>query len=330
MPLPELAPNAPETAQRVTAGIAGIGASLPAATVPNGPIAARLGLEDGWIERRTGVRERRIARADERVSDFATSAGGAALADAGLDAAELDLVLVATLTQDEITPNTAPLVAQALGAGRAGAFDVGAACTGFIAALAAAAGAIESGRSRHVLVIGADFLSRLTNPDDRATAALFGDGAGAVVVTAGGPGTVGPVVLGTAPDPNGAIIAHHHEGFLRMDGHDTFKAAVTNFAHAVRLACEAADVAVEDVDVFAFHQANGRILTAVAERLGVDPDRVLRSVERHANTSAASIPLALADAAERNALPRPGIVALAAVGAGFTWAGAVVELGASS
>jgi 3-oxoacyl-[acyl-carrier-protein] synthase-3 len=173
-------------------------------------------------------------------------------------------------------------------------------------------------------------MTRITNHDDRSTAALFGDGAGAVVLTAGGPGAIGPVILGTAADPHQAIIAHRHEGFLRMDGHHTFKTAVTNFAHGAQVACEAAGITTDDIDVFAFHQANGRILTAVAERLEIPHERVLRSVEHHGNTSAASIPLALADAQAAGTIPRPGRVALAAVGAGFTWAGAVLDFGAGS
>ena len=177
------------------AGIASVGASLPETVVGNGPIAERLGVTEDWIVSRTGIRERRVAAPGDRFADLAAAAGRDALRRAKLDPADLDLVVVATMSQDDLLPNASPLVARALGATRAGAFDVGAACSGFIAGLALAAGQVEAGRARHVLVVGADLMSRFVDPDDRRTAALFGDGAGAVVVSpTDGAGRIGPVV----------------------------------------------------------------------------------------------------------------------------------------
>src|SRR3954464_14581514 len=175
------------------ARILGLGHHVPPEVVPNGPIAERVGVDDAWIVKRTGIRSRRPAADDERLSDLATYAARKALADAGVDAYDVDLVLVATMSQDEVTPNTAPLVAHAIGAERAGAIDVGAACTGWLAGLQLAAGQIEAGRAERVLLIGAEILTRLTDFEDRKTAALFGDGAGAVVLGPEGNGAIGPI-----------------------------------------------------------------------------------------------------------------------------------------
>ena len=168
-----------------TARIVGLGHKLPDRVVPNGPIAERIGVDSDWIVRRTGIRSRRYAAPEERTADLALAAARRALSDAGLRASEVDLVLVATMTPDELTPNTAPLVAEALGL-KVGAFDIGAACTGWLSALSVGAAQIETGRAQCVLVIGAETLSRLTNPDDKRTASLFGDGAGAVVLSPDG------------------------------------------------------------------------------------------------------------------------------------------------
>jgi len=306
------APRAPRAA-----GIAGIGAALPARVVGNAEVAARLGVAPEWIERRTGIRERRHLAPGERVSDLAAGAARAALDDAGLTAEDIDLVLVATTTADEVTPNTAPLVAGALGAGT-GAIDVGAACTGFLAGLALGTAQIEAGRAEHVLLVGADALSRHLDPHDRRTAGLFGDGAGAVVLAADA-GTVGPVVLRSAAG-HAAHIRIPHGGTIAMAGHETFLIAVASLTEATLDACEAAGTAPGKLDRLVFHQANRRILDAVAERLGVERDRVVDAIATVGNTSAASIPLALAEAR-----PRPGErVLLGAVGAGFTYGAAVL------
>jgi 3-oxoacyl-[acyl-carrier-protein] synthase III len=308
------------------AAVRSVASKLPERVVPNAPIASRAGVSEDWIVARTGIKERRAVTPDERLTDLAAAAGAAALERAGLPADRLDLVLVGTTSQDELTPNAAPIVAHALGAHRAGAMDVGAACTAFVTALATAAAQIEAGRAEYVLVIGADVLTRHTDPTDRRTAALFGDGAGAAVLAAGeGPGGVGPVVQRCDGAGAGFIVAPREDERIRMQGQDTFKHAVARLSEVTRQACAAADVAVEDIDLFAYHQANARITRAVGQRLNLDPDRVLDVIERTGNTSAASIPLAL-DAARRDERLRPGArVLLAAFGAGLTWGGCVVE-----
>jgi 3-oxoacyl-[acyl-carrier-protein] synthase-3 len=315
------APAVVEPRLRRGAAVTSVGAAIPERVVPTSEIAARLGVTDGWIESRTGVRERRFAAPGERLSDLAAAAGRDALERApGIDASSLDLVVVATCTADKAMPAAAPLVAGLLGAARAGAYDVNAACTGFLAAFDLACAQIESGRAGHALVIGADLMSRLVNPDDRRTAALFGDGAGAVVVSGASPGRVGPALL--RADSSGApfIGAGHQPASLVMDGHETFKAAVTRLSEVTVDALAAAEWALADVDVFVYHQANARILSAVGERLALPPERVVNAIGSLGNTSAASIPLALAAAERDGRLLRPGArVLLAAFGAGFTW-----------
>src|SRR5918997_254783 len=208
-----------------TARVTGLGHKLPERVVPNGPIAERIGVDSDWIVRRTGIRERRYAAPDERTSDLAVQAARRALTDANLTPQDIDLVLVATMTPDELTPNTAPLVADALGL-KVGAFDVGAACTGWLSALSIAAGQIETGRVERVLVIGAETISRITDPGDKRTAALFGDGAGAVVVGHEGEGSIGQILLASDGGMGETITASHEERLLAMDGHTTFNMAV--------------------------------------------------------------------------------------------------------
>lgn len=324
MSLPEtLDRPAPFAAGPRTAGIAGLGAALPERRVGNDEIAPAMGVDATWIERRTGIRSRRRGGT---VLELATRAGAEALAAAAVPARSVDLVLVATLAADDLTPNAAPQVAHALGATRAGAVDVGAACTGFLSALSLGTAAIEARRAEHVLVIGAEVLSRFTDPDDRRTAGLFGDGAGAAVLSAGPHGRIGAVTLGC----DGAAAPHIHadraEQLIRMDGHETFRRAVAALVGSTREALAMADLGIDAVDLFVYHQANGRILSSVAEQLGAQ-GRVLDVIADTGNTSAASIPLALA-AASRDGLLAPGArVVLGAVGAGFTWGAAVVEWG---
>jgi 3-oxoacyl-[acyl-carrier-protein] synthase-3 len=301
-----------------------VSSELPPTVVPNAPIAERAGVSEDWIVARTGITERRAIGPEERISDLATAAGATALERAGVAAADLDLVLVATTSQDELTPNTAPIVAYELGAGRAGAMDIGAACTAFVSAIAVAAGQIEAGRAERVLIVGADVLTRYLDPADRRTAALFGDGAGAVVMAAnGGRGDVGHVVM--RADGAGAdfIVAPRGDP-LRMQGQDTFKHAVARLVEVTEQACDAAGVAIEDIDLFAYHQANARITRAVGQRLGLRPERVLDVIERTGNTSAASIPLALDQARVDGRLVPGARVLLGAFGAGLTWGGCVI------
>jgi 3-oxoacyl-[acyl-carrier-protein] synthase-3 len=299
--------------------------AVPATTILNAPIAERLGVEAGWIETRTGIRERRALLDDERVSDLAAEAGALALAKAGLSADEIDLLIVATTTQDEVTPNTAPLVAGALGIGNAAAIDVGAACSAFVAALQVSAAQIESGRAHTALVIGVDALHRFLNPDDRRTAALFGDGAGALVMTASPEGRMGPIVMRSdcAPD----MIRIPRGGTLEMQGHETFVNAVARISEVSLQVLELAGLTTDDVDLFVYHQANSRIIAAVGERLGLPLERVIDCIAAYGNTSAASIPIALAEA-EADGRLKPGMRVLAgAFGAGFTWGGALMEWG---
>jgi 3-oxoacyl-[acyl-carrier-protein] synthase-3 len=320
---------APFAARFRTAGITGLGSALPPRLVSNAEIASVLGVDSEWIERRTGIRNRRHALPGERVTTLAARAGSEALFFAGLPASFVDVVLVATLSADELIPNAAPQVAHEIGATRAGAIDIGAACTGFVSALGVGASMIEAGRAEHVLVIGADVMSRLLDVTDKRTAGLFGDGAGAVVLSAGTSGRIGPVVL--AADGAAAPFLHatHDEQLLRMDGHETFKLAVTALTSSTIEAVDLAGLDLEDIDLFVYHQANARILTAVGEALGLDQSRIVDAIGELGNTSAASIPLALVQAS-RDGLLWPGAqVLLAAVGAGFTWGATVVEWGSA-
>jgi 3-oxoacyl-[acyl-carrier-protein] synthase-3 len=310
--------------------IASVGASLPANVVGNGPIAARLGVTEEWIVKRTGISSRRIAAPDDRLADLAAHAGQTALERAGFGPADVDLVLVATTTADDVLPNSAPLVADALGAAQAGAIDVGAACTGFLSAVALGTAQIEAGRADVVLIVGADLMSRITDPTCRQTAALFGDGAGAAVLTAvDGEGRVGPVVLGADGGAGASlIVVDRDESLIKMQGHETFKHAVARMSQATAEALARSELDVDDVDLFVYHQANGRILRAVAEQLDLPQERVIDCIDTHGNTSAATLPLALAHAEATHRL-RPGDrVLLGAFGAGFTWGACVVAWGA--
>jgi 3-oxoacyl-[acyl-carrier-protein] synthase-3 len=314
--------------QRGGAAIAAIGMSLPSTVVTSREIEERLGLAPHWIERRTGIRERRIARPDERLTDHAVAAAAAALARAELPGAEVDLVLVATTTADEVLPNAAPLVAHELGAVHAGAFDVGAACTGFLSALAIGAGQIDSGRARNAVLIGADFMSRITDPRDRSTAAVFADGAGAAVIVETGDGSrVGPVILGADGGSAEHIRVEREDPKILMAGHETFKEAVARLSQSTAQAADAAGIGLAEIDLFVYHQANGRILSAVAERLGLREERVVDCIGEYGNTSAATLPLALAHSHERGRLQDGDRVLLGAFGAGFTWGATVIEWG---
>jgi len=308
-----------------TAAVAGLGTALPATVVGNDEIAARLGVEPDWIVQRTGIRERRFAAPGETLTDLAAAAAEASLAAAGIDAADLDLVLVATLTADDLLPNAAPLVADAIGARGAFACDVGAACTGFLSGLSLAAAQIESGRAGHALVVGADLLSRVTDRDDRKTAGLFADAAGAMVLGAGGPGSIDRIILRSDARHSDCIVAASDERLIRMRGQDTFRAAVDRLSEITVELLDAEGLELGDVDVFVYHQANGRIIRAVGERLGLPAASVIDCIERYGNTSAATLPLALAHAASSGLLASGDRVLLAAFGAGFTWgAGSIV------
>jgi 3-oxoacyl-[acyl-carrier-protein] synthase-3 len=302
--------------------------SVPERRVSNAEIARRLGVDEEWISKRTGTSTRPWAEEGERLSDFAARAGAQALKRADLEPSELDLILVATSTADEITPNAAPLVAGLLGAERAGAFDVGAACTGWLGALSLAAGQIESERCRHVLVIGADFLSRFLDLSDRDTAVLFADGAGAAVVTRrdAGAGRIGPVIL-HSDSTGGDLIRLDRGGQISMQGQETFRAAVSCLSSVTEEALAAADLEREDIDLFVYHQANSRIIRAVGQRLGLDSHRVADYVARFANSSTATLPIALAVAEQEGRIAPGSRVLLASFGGGFTWGATVIDWG---
>ena len=302
-----------------TASITGLGHYLPEEVVTNDPIAERIGVDDEWIVRRTGIRSRRRAAPDERLIDLAANAGAQALKDAQTDPDEIDLVLVASLSQDQLTPNAAPLVAHALGADRAGALDLGAACSGWLSGLSLAAAQVEIGRADRVLLIGAEILTRLTDYEDRKTAALWGDGAGAVVIGADGDGAVGPVVLSADGGLADVITASHEERLLRVEGHETFQTAVKRLSEATLEALALAELSLDDIDLFVYHQANARILRAVGERLDLAPEKVADYIAEVGNTSAASIPLTLALLRDDGRLHAGQRVLVSAIGAGFTW-----------
>lgn len=317
----------PWDSQQRAAALASVAMAVPEQVVSNALVAERAGVTEDWIVHRTGVLERRHAADGERLQDLAAAAGRRALAEAGVAAEDVDLVIVATVSSDELLPNAAPLVAADLGAVNAGAMDVGAACTGFLSALALASAQVESGRCENVLVIGAENLSRFTDPSDRGTAALFADGAGAGVVSRAteGSGRIGRIVLHSDGAGGPAIRAALADRIIEMQGHDTFKAAVQRMSEATLEVAAQANLSLADIDLFVYHQANARILTAVGERLGLDMGRVVNSIDRYGNTSAATLPIALVDARERGLLEPGMTVLLAAFGSGFTWGAGVIE-----
>ncbi len=322
-PFPAGRPDTP-----VGARIGSVALAVPETVVTNAPIAERLGVEENWIVSRMGVRERRVIQPEERVSDLATRAARAALERAGLEPTELDLILVGTISQDELTPGTAPLVAYELGAPQASALDVGAACTAFLGAVQVAAGQIEAGRSRNALVVGIDALHRWVDPEDKRTAGLFGDGAGAAVMTASQErGGIGPIAIHSDGSQAWTIYADREEGTLYMEGGDTYKQAVNRLSEVTLEALELAGLALEDIDLFVYHQANQRILKAVGERLGLPDERVVDVIENYGNTSAGSIPIALVEAEAAGQLHDGSKVLLGAIGSGLVWGAGVIEWG---
>ena len=322
-----LARALPRRRTGLRAGIFGLGTASPTHVVTNQDLEQRLDTTDEWIVRRTGIRERRHLQGAETLTDLATTACALALADAGRDAAEVDQIIVSTITPDRLTPGVAPGVARDLGAHRASAVDVNAACAGFLYALDQAAALVESGRAGVVLVCGAEALSRITDHADRGTAVLFGDGAGAVVVAGGDLDIgVGGFVLGADGDQGDLLYAERDAPKLRMHGAEVYRHAVRRMTEAMRIALERAALGVDDLDLFVAHQANARIIETAAHELGLPSEKVVCNVDAMANTSSASIPLALAQA-ERDGRLHPGsTVGLAAFGAGFVWGAGIVSV----
>ncbi|MDP9346077.1 MAG: ketoacyl-ACP synthase III [Actinomycetota bacterium] len=311
----------------VRAGIFGLGTASPDHVITNHDLAQRLDTTDEWIVRRTGIRERRHLQGAETLTDLATRACARALDDAGREAAEVDQIIVSTITPDRLTPGVAPGVARDLGAHRASAVDVNAACAGFLYALDQAAALVESGRAGVVLVCGAEALSRITDHADRGTAVLFADGAGAVLVAGGNLDLgVGAFVLGADGDQGDLLYAERDAPKLRMQGAEVYRHAVRRMTEAMRLALERAGLAVADLDLFVAHQANARIIETAAAELGVPAEKVVYNVDAMANTSSASIPLALAQAERDGRLHAGAKVGLAAFGAGFVWGAGIVSI----
>jgi len=327
------------TAGAVRSRIVGVGSALPTRCVSNQELAlelARKGVEtsDEWIVARTGIEQRWLAEPDVSSSMLGTQAAQAALRSAGVAADDIDLVICATSTPDFIFPSTACLIQKALGITGGAAFDVQAVCSGFVYALATADGLIRSGVARRALVIGAEVFSRILDWNDRSTCVLFGDGAGAVVLTAAQkPGILASRlhsdgrhehILRAAGNVCGGAVKGHP--FLTMDGQAVFKLAVNVLNDVARETVEAAGLTLNDVNWLIPHQANVRILTATARKLGIPPERVVSTVAQHANTSAASVPLALSVAVEDGRVKSGDLVLMEGVGGGFTWAASLVRM----
>lgn len=311
--------------------ITGTGSALPPQIVRNADLEEKLDTSDAWIIERTGIRERRIAAPHVKTSDLAVEAAEAAMAAAGVTAADIDLVIVATATPDDTFPATATRVQARLGIRQGAAFDVAAVCSGFVYALTVADALLKTGAHSRALVIGAELFSRLLDWEDRTTAVLFGDGAGAVVLEATQGGERGILAARLHADGrhgdllfvDGGPGSTGTVGKLRMKGREVFRHAVTNLASVVEEVLGDAGLPASDLDWIVPHQANARILEATARKLGLPMERVVITVNSHANTSAASVPLAL-DQAVRDGRIKPGqLCLLEAMGGGFTW-GAVL------
>ncbi len=314
----------------------GSGSALPARVVPNAKLAETVDTSDEWIVERTGIRQRYIASEDETTASLAIDASRAALADAGMDAAEIDLIILATATPDNTFPATATKVQAALGCTGGIAFDVQAVCSGFLYALATADSLLKTGMATRALVIGAETFSRILDWEDRTTCVLFGDGAGAMVLEAeeGEESDRGLITSRLHADGgqhdllyvDGGPSTTQTVGHLRMRGPEVFRHAVVNLASVLREVIEDAGISAEDIDWVVPHQANARILDATARKLGLPAEKVIVTVDSHANTSAASVPLAF-DTARRDGRIQDGsLVMFEAMGGGFTWGASLMRL----
>ncbi|HUR18258.1 MAG TPA: beta-ketoacyl-ACP synthase III [Acidimicrobiales bacterium] len=303
--------------------IAGLGTAVPEQRLTNADLEAVLDTNDEWIVERTGIRERRVAGAGEDTATLAVAAGAAAIKDADLSPADIALLVVATCTPVQAMPATAALVQDALGLD-CGAFDLAAACSGFVYGLVAAAGMAPG---RPALVIGAETLTRITDPDDRGTRILFGDGAGAAVLTPSSSPGNGLLAWDLGCDGSLASLLEIPAGgqFIQMEGREVFRRAVRIVVESAAVTLERAGLTPADVDLFVPHQANVRIIEACGTRLGIGAERTAVNIDRYGNTSAASIPLALAEASEEGRLDDGDIVLLSGFGAGMTWASAVLR-----
>jgi 3-oxoacyl-[acyl-carrier-protein] synthase-3 len=306
------------------ARLLGLGEHAPATVVTNDDIAARVDTNDQWIRDRVGIVSRRIAGPDESVVDMAATAAGKALAASGLAAGDIDLVIVATCTMPSQIPGAAAQVATRLGIRSPGAFDLNAACAGFVYGLATAANAVVAGSARHVLVVGAEKLSDWIDWGDRATCIIFADGAGAAVIGPAESAGIGPVVWGSAGESADMITIADRNSFLAQEGQAVFRWATTALAPAAREACERAGVAPEEIAAFVPHQANLRIIEAIARRVGATNAVVARDIVESGNTSSASIPMALCRMVQRGEVPSGAPVLVLGFGAGLTYAAQVL------
>ncbi len=307
------------------ARILALGDYRPPRVLTNDDLARRIDTTDQWIRERTGIAERRIAES-ETVADMATEAAGKALAASGLAAADIDLVVAATCSAENRLPGVAPVVAGRLGLPAPGAYDLNAACAGFCYALANAADAIRSGNARHALVIGAEKLSDITDWDDRGTAIIFADGAGAAVVGPAERPGIGPVAWGSDGGRSDTITCLAADPYLRMEGPAVFRWATTSLAEVARRACQLAGITPADLDALVPHQANLRILDSLARSLGVRDKVLATEIVEAGNTSAASIPMAMTRMRERGELGTGDLALLLAFGAGLTYAGQVIRI----
>lgn len=317
----------------------GVGSAVPKRVLTNYDLEKMVDTSDEWISTRTGIKERRISEPDEKTSDYAAKAARKALERAGVDPGELDMIIVATLTPDMFCPPTACIVQHKIGATHAAAFDLSAACSGFVYGLDVAARGIEAGAYRKVLVIGADLLSHVTDYTDRSTCVLFGDGAGACVLGRVERGGILSTYLGadgsggaklTIPanrtnECTGGPPSGQQATFIRMDGNEVFKFAVRVMPEAALEAVRRAGIEIDRVNLFVPHQANIRIIDAAAKRLGVDNERMFSNVHKYGNTSAASIPIALDEALDQGRIAEGDVLVLVGFGGGLTWAASVLE-----
>jgi 3-oxoacyl-[acyl-carrier-protein] synthase-3 len=319
--------------------ITGVGAYAPARVLTNDDLSELMDTSDEWIVERTGIRERRIADDEQALSDLALPAAREALEQAGIAGADVDLLIVATVTPDMAFPSAGAILADELGAGEAGAYDLSAGCTGFMYAIAQAYGMLAAGLAHRALVVGGDVLSRILDWSDRRTAILFGDGAGAVVlqrVSEGGflgfelgaDGSGGPQLFlpaGGSRAPASAETVAEHKHFVQMNGREVFKFATRVLVSSAEKVLAECGKSVDEVDVYIPHQANVRIMDHAAEKLGIPRDKMVVNVDRYGNTSSGSIPLALADAQADGRLQDGALVLMTGMGAGLTWGSGLIE-----
>jgi 3-oxoacyl-[acyl-carrier-protein] synthase-3 len=326
---------------RPIAEIAGLGVAVPEQVVTNHDLSRTLDTSDAWIVERTGIRQRRIARPDESLASLCVTAANAAMGRAGVTPEELDAIVLATVSPDRRMPGTACDVQALLGADNAAAFDISAACPGFIYGLGIAEGFVAAGTSRTVLVMGGEKLSCITDWQDRATAVLFGDGAGAAIVRPAKPdgrgilstflktdGRLAPLLwipAGGSLEPLSEKVLRERSHLMQMKGREVFKAAVLAMAEATDEALRRACVTADQIDLFVPHQANLRIIEATAKHAGIPMDKVMVNLEKYGNTSAASIPIALDQALSEGRIGKGSLLLFVAFGAGFTWGSAVVR-----